>query len=93
MLTQFLKDCLSFAHDKVQPLEGGYFRRKVRTQRRPGLPTENPLVFYPRRVWEVVSAYVPAFLQGCRMAGIRKRVKRDASARRRAERSRAGSRG
>lgn len=82
LLTQFIKDCLSFAYEGVQPLEGGYVRRKVRTHRRPGFPRENPLVFYPRRVWETVAAYVPAVLQGCRMAGLRNRIRRDARARR-----------
>lgn len=32
------------------PLEGGMFRVKSRTDRRPGLPIESPLTFYPRRV-------------------------------------------
>jgi radical SAM superfamily enzyme YgiQ (UPF0313 family) len=40
----------------VHPLQFGYLRRKVRTQRRHGLPTINPLVFYP---WRVVD-----FLKG-----------------------------
>ncbi|CTQ67599.1 B12-binding domain-containing radical SAM protein [Roseibium alexandrii] len=47
----------------VHPLEGGYFRLKFRKDRRNGLPIENPLVFYPRYVWEVISkhwAYVSA---------------------------------
>ena len=47
----------------VHPLEGGYFRLKFRKDRRSGLPIENPLVFYPRYVWEVISkhwAYVSA---------------------------------
>ncbi len=30
--------------EKIHPLEGGYLRRKVRTDRRPGLPIENPLM-------------------------------------------------
>ena len=33
----------------VHPLQFGFARRKVRTQRRHGLPRENPLIFYPRR--------------------------------------------
>jgi hypothetical protein len=33
----------------IHPVEGGYIRRKVRTERRPGMPIENPLVFYPKR--------------------------------------------
>jgi len=32
----------------VHPLQLGPLRRKIRTQRRYGLPLENPLVFYPR---------------------------------------------
>ncbi|WP_422022747.1 B12-binding domain-containing radical SAM protein [Roseibium sp.] len=47
----------------VHPLEGGYFRLKFRKDRRSGFPIENPFVFYPRYVWEVISkhwAYVSA---------------------------------
>ena len=32
----------------IHPLEGGYLRRKYRRDRRPGLPIESPLIFYPR---------------------------------------------
>jgi radical SAM superfamily enzyme YgiQ (UPF0313 family) len=35
----------------VHPLQFGYVRRKVRTQRRHGMPIINPLVFYPWRVY------------------------------------------
>jgi hypothetical protein len=34
----------------VHPLQFGFFRRKVRTQRRHGMPILNPLLFYPWRV-------------------------------------------
>jgi hypothetical protein len=33
----------------IHPVEGGYIRRKVRTERRPGFKIEHPLVFYPKR--------------------------------------------
>ena len=46
-------------YERVHPLQGGYFRRKIRTQRRTGLPHENPLLFYPRRTWEIVRTYLP----------------------------------
>lgn len=49
----------SIRYEKVHPLQGGYFRRKVRTQRRSSLPVESPLVFYPRRVCEALSTYIP----------------------------------
>ena len=42
--------------EKVHPLQFGFFRRKVRSQRRSGMPVENPLVFYPRRVLEVARS-------------------------------------
>ena len=42
----------------VHPLQFGFARRKSRTQRRHGLPIENPLVFYPRRAVEFVVALV-----------------------------------
>ena len=34
--------------ERVHPVEAGYFRRRVRTERRPGMPIESPLVFYPK---------------------------------------------
>ena len=34
--------------EKVHPLQGGYFRRKYRKDRRPTLPLESPFSFYPR---------------------------------------------
>ena len=34
--------------EHVHPVEAGYFRRRVRTERRPGMPIESPLVFYPK---------------------------------------------
>lgn len=41
----------------VHPLQGGFLRRKVRTERRPGRPIEHPLIFYPRRALEAASTY------------------------------------
>jgi hypothetical protein len=34
--------------ERVHPVEAGYLRRRVRTERRSGMPIENPLVFYPK---------------------------------------------
>jgi hypothetical protein len=39
----------------VHPLQFGFVRRKVRTQRRHGLRLESPLLFYPRRAVEFVT--------------------------------------
>lgn len=44
--------------EKVHPLQGGYLRRKYRKDRRPTLPLENPLIFYPKYAYELVYKHV-----------------------------------
>ncbi len=61
----------------VHPLELGVFRRKVRRQRRPSFPIESPLVFYPRRLWEVVYTQVRWLHLFWRIDRIRRKIKRD----------------
>ncbi len=39
------KGCIGI--EKIHPLEGGFLRLKFRRSRRPELPLENPLLFYP----------------------------------------------
>jgi len=41
-------------YEGVHPLEGGYYRKKYRTDRRPGMPIEHPFIFYSKRAWENV---------------------------------------
>jgi len=43
------------------------------------LPRENPLVFYPRRVWEVVETHAKLAAFYLFLHRIRRRVERDAS--------------
>jgi len=45
-------------YENVHPVQGGFFRRKVRTQRRSGMPLENPLLFYPRHWGGAVVKYL-----------------------------------
>lgn len=40
--------------ERKHPLEGGVLRRKYRRERRPGLPLENPLVFYSGYLGDLV---------------------------------------
>ena len=54
-------------YEKVHPLQGGYFRRKIRTHRRSTMPIESPWRFYPRRLWEIVSTYGPFAAYALRM--------------------------
>jgi hypothetical protein len=66
-----------FKFEGVHPLQGGFIRRKVRTERRPPLPLENPLIFYPRRGWEFVSTYAAMIGYAWRVWRLYKRVKRE----------------
>jgi hypothetical protein len=67
----------TFRQEKVHPLQGGFFRRKIRRARRPGLPRENPVVFYPRRVWEVIDTQVRLTAFYWSLHRIRKKVEGD----------------
>ena len=46
-------DCI----EKVHPLQSGIIRLKHRSERRPGLPAERALVFWPRFVWETLHKH------------------------------------
>ncbi len=67
----------SIKYENVHPLQTGLFRRKLRTSRRYGLPIESPLVFYPRRLWETLSTYLPFGWYWLRMQLLRKRIQND----------------
>jgi hypothetical protein len=61
----------------IHPLESGVFRLKFRRDRRPGLPLESPLIFYPRYWLEsAVKLGRLAFLYG-RIRRIYARIKKD----------------
>jgi hypothetical protein len=61
----------------VHPLEGGIFRRKMRTQRRPTFPRENPLFFYPKRALEITGIGLQWARLVWKFQRILKRVKQD----------------
>ena len=63
--------------ENVHPLESGLFRRKYRLDRRPGMPVEGPLSFYPRHVWEVLSKHARLAAMYWRFRRIQRRVERD----------------
>jgi hypothetical protein len=46
----WFKGCIGI--EGIHPLEGGFFRRKVRKNRRSSRPLENQLVFYPKYFFE-----------------------------------------
>jgi hypothetical protein len=79
LVNHVLQFYFTFMQEKVHPLQGGFFRRKVRTQRRPGLPLENPLIFYPRRLAEIVTTHVRLVRYYWFLHRLRKKVEGDAA--------------
>jgi radical SAM superfamily enzyme YgiQ (UPF0313 family) len=77
LLNHILQFYFTFIQENVHPLQGGYFRRKLRRHRRSSLPRENPLVFYPRRVWEVLETHTKLAAFYLYLHRIRRRVERD----------------
>jgi hypothetical protein len=67
----------SYRFERVHPLQCGIVRRKVRGTRRPGLPLENPLLFYPRRLWEIVSTYAALGWYYLWLQRLQRRIDRD----------------
>jgi hypothetical protein len=63
--------------EKLHPLESGVFRRKVRNQRRYGMPQVNPLLFYPHRVLEATRNIAEMIGLYLRCRRVWKRVARD----------------
>jgi hypothetical protein len=65
----------------VHPLQFGFLRRKLRTQRRYGMPVRNPLVFYPWRVVDFLKTSAQWLRLVWRYRRIMARVKADPASR------------
>jgi radical SAM superfamily enzyme YgiQ (UPF0313 family) len=70
-----------FRHEHLHPLQCGILRRKVRTTRRPSFPRENPLVFYPRVVWEAAVTWSSFGLYYHKLRRLRRSIENDPRAR------------
>ncbi|MPZ41678.1 MAG: radical SAM protein [Rhizobiales bacterium] len=67
--------------EDVHPLQVGIVRRKIRTHRRFGMPLENPLIFYPKRGYELLRALRQWLMLVLRYRNMRKRIAIDPSSR------------
>jgi len=67
----------SYRFERLHPLQCGLIRRKVRTTRRPGFPIENPLLFYPKHVWDMCTKYASLGAYYLWLERLRGRVERD----------------
>ena len=64
----------------VHPLQFGFVRKKIRRERRYGMPLESPLVFYPRRVVELGVALASWMTVLRRYRGLMRRAMNDPAA-------------
>jgi tRNA A37 methylthiotransferase MiaB len=64
----------SYSIEGAHPLQGGFLRRKARTQRRPGMPIENPFSFYLQRLGQVARSLSSALRLRLEIERIRRRV-------------------
>ena len=70
----------SYAFERVHPLQGGFIRRKARTQRRPGMLIANPFAFFFLRLGQVVRSLSATGLLRLRIEWIRRRAAKDPAA-------------
>jgi radical SAM superfamily enzyme YgiQ (UPF0313 family) len=75
LLICWFKGCIEI--EDMHPLEGGYFRRKSRRERRPGMPIERAWRFYPTYLWETLSKQVHWVALYLRLRLIYRRIRRD----------------
>jgi len=67
----------SILFEKLHPLQSGILRRKSRSERRPGFPVENILLFYIRRVVDVSATAIGLLKLHLKLDKMRKRILKD----------------
>ena len=66
-----------FNKRRLPSLDNGVIRMKYRTDRRPGLPRENPLIFYSVHLADVITTLFRVTLMHLRLRWILRRILRD----------------
>jgi radical SAM superfamily enzyme YgiQ (UPF0313 family) len=64
-------------YENAHPFQCGAFRKKVRRQRRWGMPLENPLLFYSRRAWEIGRTILYLSIYTWRLEMLKKSIKKN----------------
>jgi len=67
--------------ENVHPLQGGIFRLKHPSERRPGLPRERAFIFWPRFAWETLSKHAVIVATIARLLVLKFVITRDPAAR------------
>ncbi|MFL5288249.1 MAG: B12-binding domain-containing radical SAM protein [Rhodopila sp.] len=81
MLTMLLSFWSLSLVEHTHPLEGGYLCRKIRTERRPGLPIVPVWRFWPGHVADLVIRHIRIGSMAARLLMVRRALKRDPTAR------------
>ncbi|MDX6612318.1 MAG: hypothetical protein QOD75_1504 [Blastocatellia bacterium] len=71
----WFKGCIGI--EKIHPLEGGFLRLKFRRSRRPELPRENPLLFYPKHWGTMLGKQLSWISLYLRLRLIYRKVRKD----------------
>ena len=74
-LIVWFKGCIGI--EGIHPLEGGFLRLKFRRDRRPELPRESPLTFYPKLAVELVTKQISWAHLYLRLYRMYSRLKKD----------------
>ena len=64
-------------YENTHPFQCGAFRKKVRRQRRWGMPLENPLLFYSRRAWEIGRTILLLSIYAWKLERLKKSIKKN----------------
>ena len=67
-------------YEKIDPLQGGFLRRKVRRDRRPTLPREAALPFYARFLWDFLYKHAKMARLALRFHRFKQKLERDPAA-------------
>jgi hypothetical protein len=80
-LLSFVKVLVQFTTmmqvEKVHPLQSGLFRLKHPSERRPGLPPEPAITFYPRFIWNLVAGNLRLLATIWWIFRLKRRIERD----------------
>jgi hypothetical protein len=80
-MTSFIKVLVPFITtvplEGIHPLQAGIFRLKHPSERRPGLPQQNALSFYPRFVWDLIVKNARIAKTVWWILGLKREVMRD----------------
>jgi hypothetical protein len=63
--------------ENINPLQGGIFRMKHPSERRPSFPRESALTFYPTYIWDLISKNFKVVSLICWMLATKRRIDSD----------------